>query len=193
MHLLRTAALTAALALTLAACGQTTTDTETGQAPAASSDTSAAKASTSAQEGQPAAEQAPSGEQVDLAFTGETLGGATFDGAQLEGKPAVLWFWAPWCPTCRAQAPAVSELATTYSGEVSVVGVGGLADEADIRDYADGVEGPTHLIDPDGVLWRHFKVTAQSTYVVVDADGTLVTEGYLDDGVLARTVADLVD
>ncbi len=193
MHLLRTAAVTAALTLTVAACGQATSDTQTTATPAASSDAAPAAATSSAEPSDSAAAaQAPSGEQVDLAFTGETLEGASFDGAQLQGKPVVLWFWAPWCPTCRAQAPAVSELATTYSGEVAVVGVGGLADDADIRDYASTVDGPTHLIDPDGVLWRHFEVTAQSTYVVVDADGALVAEGYLDDDALARTVADLV-
>lgn len=184
MHPVRAFAATAVLALTLAACGQATSDT-------------AAPADSSAKESQPAGEpaaatQAASGEPVDLAFTGETLDGASFDGTQLEGKPAVLWFWAPWCPTCRAQAPAVSELATTYSGEVAVVGVGGLADDTDIRDYAGTVDGPTHLIDPDGALWRHFQVTAQSTYVVIDAAGNLVTEGYLDDDDLASTVAELV-
>lgn len=126
-----------------------------------------------------------------LAFSGETLDGASFDGAELAGQPAVLWFWAPWCPTCRAQAAGVSGLAEKYAGEVSVVGVGGLAEVDDIRDYARQVDGPLHLIDPDGAVWRHFGVTAQSTYVVLDADGAVVAEGYLDDQVLADKVAEL--
>ncbi len=130
---------------------------------------------------------------TDLAFTAETLSGATFDGTTLEGKPAVLWFWAPWCPTCRAQAPAVSTLAQEYDDSVAVVGVGGLADAVDIRDFAEQVDGPTHLVDEAGEVWRHFGVTAQSTYLVLDADGGVVTEGYLDDPVLAETVAGLVD
>jgi thiol-disulfide isomerase/thioredoxin len=61
-------------------------------------------------------------------FTGDTLEGSSFDGAQLAGKPAVLWFWAPWCPTCRAQAPAVSRLAERYEGDVNVLSVGGLGE-----------------------------------------------------------------
>jgi thiol-disulfide isomerase/thioredoxin len=134
---------------------------------------------------------ASQGRSIDLDFSAETLDGGTFDGTQLEGKPAVLWFWAPWCPTCRAQAPNVSELATTYAGEVNVVGVGGLSDASDIRDYAKEVEGPTHLIDEEGATWRHFGVTAQSTYVVLDADGHVVAEGYLDDDDLTAKVADL--
>ena len=126
-----------------------------------------------------------------LQFSGETLDGSAFDGAELAGKPAVLWFWAPWCPTCRAQAPAVSRLADEYAGQVNVVGVGGLGDAEDIRAYARQVQGPTHLVDPGGAVWRHFGVTAQSTYVVLDAEGGVVTEGYLDDHVLAAEVAEL--
>lgn len=193
MHHFRVAAVTAALSLSLAACGEATSETAAPAAALTAGSEDPSPAEENAEGGESAAaDNAPSGEQVDLAFTGETLDGATFDGAQLQGKPAVLWFWAPWCPTCRAQAPAVSALATTYSGEVAVVGVGGLAEDADIRDYAGTVDGPTHLVDPEGALWRHFKVTAQSTYVVIDADGNLVTEGYLDDDDLARTVAGLV-
>lgn len=133
-----------------------------------------------------------SSDTASLAFTSKTLDGSSFDGAQLAGKPAVLWFWAPWCPTCRAQAPAVSSLAEKHGAEVSILGVGGLADVSDIRDYAQEVDGPIHLIDPDGAVWRHFGVTAQSTYVVLDADGGVVVEGYLDDSVLAAKVAELV-
>lgn len=126
-------------------------------------------------------------------FTGETLEGATFDGRTLAGKPTVLWFWAPWCPTCRAQAPGVSRLAEQYDDRVNVVGVGGLSDATDIRDFAAQVEGPLHLIDVDGALWRHFGVRAQSTYLVLDATGGIVADGYLDDPVLAAQVAELAD
>lgn len=129
---------------------------------------------------------------VSLEFTGEDLDGAPYDGEQLADKPTVLWFWAPWCPTCRAQAGGVASLAQKYAGQVNVVGVGGLADAGDIRDFARQVEGPIHLIDEQGEVWRHFNVTAQSTYVVLDADGVVVSEGYLDDGALADHVAELV-
>lgn len=137
----------------------------------------------------PAASSA--GPPADLGFEAVTLEGGTLDGEDLAGTPTVFWFWAPWCPTCRAQAPAVSDLALKYDGVVEVVGVGGLADEADIRDYAATVEGPRHLVDPKGEIWQHFGVTAQSTYLVVDADGSVVADGYLDDPVLAERVAAL--
>lgn len=126
-----------------------------------------------------------------LDFTGERLNGTAYDGQQLAGKPTVLWFWAPWCPTCQAQVGQVEEIAEEYDGRVNVVGVGGLADPADIKDFASQVDGPTHLIDEEGGTWRHFGVTAQSTYVVLDADGVVVDEGYLDDDELSTLVAEL--
>lgn len=133
------------------------------------------------------------GKTADYRFTGTTLDGERFDGARLQGKPAVLWFWAPWCPTCRAQSAAVSELADTYDGRVAVIGVGGLDDETAIREFAGHVPQITHLVDADGAVWQHFRVTAQSTYTVIAADREIIAEGYLDDDELAALVARLVD
>ncbi len=139
----------------------------------------------------PGARADGSGEVADLEFTAATLTGGSFDGAVLEGRPAVLWFWAPWCPTCRAQSGNVSALARQYDGEVAVVAVGGLDSRDAITDVADRIPDVTHVLDPDGEVWRHFGVTAQSTYTVISADGEIVSEGYLDDGQLNDLVARL--
>lgn len=126
-----------------------------------------------------------------LAFTGETIDGEAFDGTQLAGVPTVLWFWAPWCPTCRAQVSGVEAVADQFAGEVNVVGVGGLSDSDAIIDFARGVAGPTHLVDEEGAVWRHFGITAQSTFVMLDADGKVVRDGYLDNEGLEKAVAEL--
>jgi thiol-disulfide isomerase/thioredoxin len=128
------------------------------------------------------------GKSADYDFTATTLDGQSFDGHSLEGKPAVVWFWAPWCPTCRAQSGTVSQLAEQYDGQVAVVGVGGLDSQAAIEDFAAQVPGVIQLVDDEGAVWRHFRVTAQSTYTVIDADGEILTEGYLDDDQLVDLV-----
>jgi thioredoxin 1 len=38
---------------------------------------------------------------------------AQFDAARTAGKPLAVVFHADWCPTCRAQAPLLKELAQT--------------------------------------------------------------------------------
>lgn len=35
---------------------------------------------------------------------------AAFDKALAEGRPAIVYFHADWCPTCKAQQPLVQEL-----------------------------------------------------------------------------------
>ncbi len=132
-----------------------------------------------------------SGKVADLRFTGTTLEGDRFEGAALEGKPSVLWFWAPWCPTCRAQISTVSKLAEEYDGRVAVVGVGGLDSREAIEDLAADIPHVTHLVDAKGVVWKHFRVTEQSAYTVLDADGRVVSEGYLDHDEIVSLVARL--
>ncbi|WP_407318939.1 redoxin family protein [Isoptericola halotolerans] len=125
-------------------------------------------------------------------FSGTTLDGEPFDGASLEGGPAVLWFWAPWCPTCIMQIPAVTDLAETYGDDVAVVGVGGLDDAAAISDMAEqNISGITHVVDEAGEVWQHFGITQQSTFVVLDAAGEVVLEGSVPESELEAAVADL--
>ncbi|MEG3615880.1 TlpA family protein disulfide reductase [Isoptericola haloaureus] len=125
-------------------------------------------------------------------FSATTLEGGTFVGSELADAPAVLWFWAPWCPTCRAQIPTVTGLAETYGEDVAVVAVGGLDDAEAISDMAaDDIAGPTHLVDDAGEVWQHFGMTQQSTFVVLDADGEIVLEGSVPESELESVVADL--
>ncbi|MDR3421983.1 MAG: thioredoxin family protein [Xanthobacteraceae bacterium] len=47
-----------------------------------------------------------------FAFAGERIdySPAAFDAAQKAGRSILVEIQAPWCPTCRAQAPILSEL-----------------------------------------------------------------------------------
>ncbi len=163
--------------LTTAGCGVGDVDAD----PGASAGSTAS--STPAAEG--------TGEVADLAFTATTLDGHSFEGEELEGRPVVLWFWSPWCPTCRAQSSTVAELAEQHADDVEVVGVGGLDEPDAIREVAAQIPGVQHLLDEDGSVWRHFGVTAQSTYMIISADGGIVAEGYLDNDELTVLVDEI--
>ena len=117
--------------------------------------------------------------------------GQPFDGASLAGKPVLLWFWAPWCPTCRSQANDVSAIANDYAGRVAVIGVGSLSeDAAAIRQFAAKAPGPVHLDDRSGDVFRHFGVVEQSSFVLLDAEGRKTwSVGYGGSDDLAEQVA----
>lgn len=133
------------------------------------------------------------GDVRDLSFTSTTVAGEKFEGSTLAGKPTVLWFWAPWCPTCRGQIGGVSNLAEQHPDDLNVVGVGSLDDPTAIADFAAKVSPEvTMLSDDGGAVWRHFGVTAQSTYLVLDKDGNQVASGYLSDDELENVVEPLV-
>lgn len=128
----------------------------------------------------------------ELAFTAPTLGGGTFDGASLAGRPAVLWFWAPWCPVCQREAPLIADLAAQYDGQVAFVGVAGLSgDVAAMEEFVanGGVEGITHIDDRDGEVYSRFEVTQQYDFGFVSADGAVeVIRGPLDEDEIVAEV-----
>jgi thiol-disulfide isomerase/thioredoxin len=107
-----------------------------------------------------------------LAFTGTTLSGAPFDGASLQGKPAVLWFWTPWCPFCNQEAPNVSQVAAA-NPQVTFVGVAARSDVGQMQDFVSRYNlNFTNLNDADGSIWARFHVPWQPAYVFLRPDGT---------------------
>jgi len=143
------------------------------------------------------AEEEPAPEKVEvpaaLKFTGTTLDGKAYDGAQLAGKPTALWFWAPWCPICRGEAPTVKELATQHEGAVNIVGVGGLGETEAMKEFVadEQVDAIPQLADEEGAVWKHFDVTSQSYWVLLDKDGNEVDRGKMDHDELTAAVTEL--
>jgi thiol-disulfide isomerase/thioredoxin len=108
-----------------------------------------------------------------LAFSATTLSGEAFQGASLAGKPVVFWFWAPWCPKCRSEAPAVKAAAAKF-GDVAFVGVAGLDTEAAMKEFVQqtGTGDIVHLSDAKGAVWTKLGVSEQSTFVFMKPDGS---------------------
>ena len=105
-------------------------------------------------------------------FTGTTLSGAPFNGSSLQGKPAVLWFWTPWCPFCNAEAPGLSQVAAT-NPKVTFVGVAARSDVGQMQSFVSkyGLNF-TNLNDADGSIWARYNVPWQPAWVFYKADGT---------------------
>ncbi|MEU4424464.1 redoxin domain-containing protein [Actinoplanes sp. NPDC024001] len=168
----------------LAACGPA------AQTPTATPPSPAVAASTTP--GTPAASAPAADTPAALRFTATTLDGAPFTGADLTGKPVVFWFWAPWCPKCVSEGPAVAKAAQTYRDEVAVVGIAGLDDSTRaMTAFVDrtGTGNLPHLDDRSGALYKHFRVTTQSSFLFMAPDGTTATAtGPLDEAELTSLI-----
>ncbi|MFJ5727061.1 redoxin domain-containing protein [Streptomyces paradoxus] len=175
-------------ALTLAGCGTDTDEPASGGTPVPSG---SGAAGTPSRTSDADAATAPD----SLRFTGSTVDGRPFDGATLAGKPTVLWFWAPWCPKCRAQAAETAKVAEDFAGKANIVGVAGLDKPTAMKDFVAStkVDGFPNLSDEPGEIWRKFEISEQSTYVLLDKDGKTVFTGNLPAGKgLADKVGELI-
>jgi thiol-disulfide isomerase/thioredoxin len=130
---------------------------------------------------------------AQLQFTAKTLDGKDFNGQSLLGKPAVLWFWAPWCPVCQGEAPMMGRIAATHP-VVTFVGVAGLDQLPAMQQFV--VKYPvgnfTHLADTDGSVWAKFGVTHQPAFAFIRPDGGInVVKGGLSEPDLDQRVTAL--
>ena len=111
----------------------------------------------------------------------ETLDGEPIDLATyLHGKPAVLEFWATWCPLCKQMEPAMESARMKYAGRVTFVSVGVKDNQtaAKQKAYAESKHiGGEFVFDRDGKAVAAYKVPHTSYLVVVDAMGKVVYTG----------------
>ncbi|MFV2197065.1 redoxin domain-containing protein [Nocardiopsis sp. LOL_012] len=176
-----------ALVLVLTACGSTAEPEETTTPAPAAEDTAAPEAA-------PESGDTSSEVPAALAFDTTTVDGADFSGASLAGEPAVLWFWAPWCTVCRAEAASVVDASERH--DVEFIGVAGLGEVDAMNGFVSdtGTGGLTHLVDGDGSLWSGFGVASQPAFAFLSADGTFETvQGALTDEELDSRVAAVTD
>lgn len=173
MRIRRTGLLATGIAATLAlaSCSSAEDPAETTGTESASETSATAQADAT----EPPAEPGP------FDFTAETVAGGTLEGESLKYRDVILWFWAPWCPTCLVEgkdyvAPAIDQLPEG----VELIGVAGrITDDAEVGEFLDytGVEGATHVMDTDGSLWEGFGVVLQPAFLFVNDDGTFERAG----------------
>lgn len=203
-----TTAAVAAAALVLSACGAGD-DTEAGSAASPTASTTASVEDTA--EAPPSEEPSDSPDEAEepqedatpaevpaaLDFEAPTVDGGTFSGADLVGQNSVLYFWAPWCTVCRAEAPSLPAVASDFEADATFYGVAGLSpDVAAMQGFvADtGTDALTHIADTDGSVYTGFGVSSQTTFAFVDDDGSIeIVRGPLSDGELRERTQALID
>ena len=127
------------------------------------------------------------------AFTLTGTDGRQVSLAGLAGRPAVINFWATYCPPCRAEMPLLQRQLGSQSGVQLVLVNEGDSGRA-ARDFLDsvGIHQPA-LLDSDLGVGHAYGAVALPMTVFVRADGTIAARhlGQLDDTVLAAQLATL--
>ena len=79
-----------------------------------------------------------------------TLTDGNFDDSVIKSTvPVLVDFWAEWCGPCRMIAPTVEELATDYSGKVTI-GKLNVDDNPNTAPQCGGPSTPTLLVSTGG-------------------------------------------
>jgi thiol-disulfide isomerase/thioredoxin len=111
----------------------------------------------------------------------QDLAGRSVDLARYIGKePALIEFWATWCPNCRELEPSLLALQRKYAGKVQFVGVAVSVNESPerVKLYV-AKHGIKHdiVFDKDGLAADAYDVPATSYVVVINRAGTVVYTG----------------
>lgn len=111
----------------------------------------------------------------------QRLDGTPVDMASFVGKkPAVIEFWATWCPLCKQLEPAMAAARAKYGDAVTFVGVGVPQNQSAKRQRAYVTQQQMtgeYVFDAEGAAYKAFKATHTSYVVVLDAKGMVVYTG----------------
>ncbi len=94
------------------------------------------------------------------------------------GGPVAVYFWADWCPICKAQQGSISGLAEDWPVLTVAMQSGDAADVAKVLTER-GLPWPT-VVDEDGAISTRYGLAGVPALAVIDAEGRLrsVAVGY---------------
>lgn len=137
--------------------------------------------------GQPAA--APAGPLAGAPIA--TLDGAAFDIAALQGKPAVVNFWATWCVPCIQEIPTFNKLHRELAGRATVLGISMDEEGAEVvRPFLKKHPMEYPVVLGSEPLAERFDIEQLPVTLIFDRAGKQVArfEGYTEEAVLEEAV-----
>jgi thiol-disulfide isomerase/thioredoxin len=127
----------------------------------------------------------------------EDLEGNTVDLASLvgQGKPALVEFWATWCPLCEALDPRLQDAKQRFGDRVDyfIVGVAVNQTPRRIRRHLEDHTpvGPVYF-DGRGAAVRAYAAPTTSYVVILDATGKVAYTGTGSDQPIVETLEKLL-
>ena len=141
------------------------------------------------------AETGTPGENADWSrLATSKLDGSSFAMSDLSGKPAILYFWATWCPQCRVQREVLNALSREWGDRVRIAALTVDDDVPSVQRYLEAHSSLSHELRASPELRRLFRVEGLPTLVVIDANGRVqaVSSGLTDADGLRRAVLPLL-
>jgi len=116
---------------------------------------------------------------IDQGDTAPPWSGVGFDGTRidfptvLDGKPAVVVFWATWCPYCRAFMPYLEKIQAEYGTDrITILMVNAAEDGVgDPRAYIDALGFPMVAVSNGDAIAADYGVEYIPGLMVIDAGG----------------------
>jgi len=93
------------------------------------------------------------------------------------GKPALIFFWATWCPHCRTQVREMPELSTDLQKEGILTFIVDVEEPLNVvGDYLKKNDLSLNvLLDTNADASLEYAVTGVPTYYLVNGDGVIVS------------------
>ncbi|MGQ8365116.1 TlpA family protein disulfide reductase [Glaciecola sp. 1036] len=101
---------------------------------------------------------------------------------KVSGKPALLYFWATWCPYCKKATPKIVELHNNYSDVIEVLGINvGIDDSVELTQaYIEefDIKFPI-MFDHDNSVSQSYNVFGTPVFVVISDQGKMLYRGHV--------------
>ena len=113
----------------------------------------------------------------------------------VDGRPALIEFWATWCENCEALQPQMDEIQERFGDQMAVVAVAVAVAQSQrrVRRHVEGHDpGYPYLWDGAGAAVRAYEATTTSIVVLLDGEGKVAYTGVGGDQDLIGAVETLI-
>ncbi len=116
--------------------------------------------------------QGPREGQRAPAFNSVDTAGSAVAFEPAGSTPTMVVFWASWCGPCRAETPAVQQVARSYGSSVRLLGVNAGEDPQTARRAMAqlGITWPV-VLDVEGAVRAAYEVSSIPMVVILDKNG----------------------
>ena len=108
------------------------------------------------------------------AFELTGLEGRTWRSTDLAGKPAVIYFFAPWCGVCAASSPQLRWFHRWRGEDVQVILIGlDYSSPSEVHEYARKHDLTMPVLIGTPATRAAYRISGYPTYYVIDAQGRI--------------------